>query len=87
MSSLGSVILNLVQRVDKRITILVLLLSILGVLFIMSATGVSGADGESPFWLRQFRWLVLSVLVLGVILAVQGLMVRRPETAPEPAEG
>ncbi len=70
MSSLGSLILDAFQRVDKRITILVLLLSILGILFIMSATGVSNTDGESPFWLRQFRWLVLSVLVLAGILAV-----------------
>jgi len=70
MSPLRALILGAVQRIDKRITILVLLLSILGVLFIMSATGVSGVDGESPHWLRQFRWLLLSALVLVGILAV-----------------
>jgi rod shape determining protein RodA len=70
MTSLGVKLRNSVRGIDRRIVILILLLSLLGILFIMCATaGAKPGDGDS-FGMRQVRWLLLSLLVVAGILAV-----------------
>jgi rod shape determining protein RodA len=62
---------SLVRGLDPRIAALVLALTLFGILFILSATAGREPDERGAgAGLKQFRWLILSVVLVAGILAI-----------------
>ena len=71
MTPLSSRVTGFVRGLDRRIVIVTLAMSLLGILFILCATaGLDAREEHAGAGIKQIRWLVVSVLVVGAILAV-----------------